>query len=121
MCVEKQPAYLKAAAVIRLPRCWGKRSPTKPAVRGICEARRELNVVTDRNALALPQKVSAKEAAAYGLYFAKQTFYGRLFESISKLKGNLPGASHRQYRRRRNGETTETGQRSWESGPSGSP
>jgi len=54
------------------------------------EAHRELDVVADLNALALPPKLSAKEVAGYGLYAAKQTLHGRLFESIDELKGNLP-------------------------------
>jgi pyruvate dehydrogenase (quinone) len=49
-----------------------------------------LDVVTDPNALALPPKIDAKEVASYGLYLAKQTLDGRLFESIDELKGNLP-------------------------------
>jgi pyruvate dehydrogenase (quinone) len=49
-----------------------------------------LDVVTNPNALALPPKIDAKEVAGYGLYFAKQTLHGRLFESIDELKGNLP-------------------------------
>jgi hypothetical protein len=28
--------------------------------------------------------------AGYGLYVAKQTLHGKLFESIDELKGNLP-------------------------------
>ena len=48
------------------------------------------DVVTNPNALALPPKIDAKEVAGYGLYFAKQTLHGRLFESIDELKGNLP-------------------------------
>jgi pyruvate dehydrogenase (quinone) len=49
-----------------------------------------LDIVTDPNALAMPPKIDAKEAAGYGLYLAKQTLHGRLFESIEDLKGNLP-------------------------------
>jgi pyruvate dehydrogenase (quinone) len=49
-----------------------------------------VDVVTNPNALALPPKVDAKEVAGYGLYVAKQTLHGRLFESIDELKGNLP-------------------------------
>jgi pyruvate dehydrogenase (quinone) len=49
-----------------------------------------VDVVTNPNALALPPKIDAKEVAGYGLYFAKQTIHGRLFESIDELKGNLP-------------------------------
>jgi pyruvate dehydrogenase (quinone) len=49
-----------------------------------------VDVLTDPNALALPPKVDAKEVAGYGLYLAKQTLHGRLFESIDELKGNLP-------------------------------
>ena len=49
-----------------------------------------VDVVTNQNALALPPKIDAKEVAGYGLYFAKQTIHGRLFESIDELKGNLP-------------------------------
>jgi pyruvate dehydrogenase (quinone) len=49
-----------------------------------------VDVVTDPNALAMPPKVQAKEVAGYGLYVAKQTLHGRLFESIDELKGNLP-------------------------------
>jgi pyruvate dehydrogenase (quinone) len=49
-----------------------------------------IDVVTDPDALALPPKIDAKEIAGYGLYVAKQTLDGRLFESIDELKGNLP-------------------------------
>jgi pyruvate dehydrogenase (quinone) len=49
-----------------------------------------VDVVTDPNALALPPKIDAKEVAGYGLYVAKQTLHGRLFESIDELKGKLP-------------------------------
>ena len=49
-----------------------------------------LDVVTNPNALALPPKIESKEVAGYGLYFAKQTLHGRLFESVDELKGNLP-------------------------------
>ena len=49
-----------------------------------------VDIVTDPNALALPPKIDAKEVAGYGLYLAKQTLHGRLFESIDELKGNLP-------------------------------
>lgn len=49
-----------------------------------------VDVVTDPNALAMPPKIDAKEVAGYGLYLAKQTLHGRLFESIDDLKGNLP-------------------------------
>jgi pyruvate dehydrogenase (quinone) len=49
-----------------------------------------LDVVTDPNALAMPPRIQAKEVAGYGLYMAKQTLHGRLFESIGELKGNLP-------------------------------
>jgi pyruvate dehydrogenase (quinone) len=49
-----------------------------------------VDVVTNPNALALPPKVDAKEVAGYGLYVAKQTLHGKLFESIEELKGNLP-------------------------------
>jgi pyruvate dehydrogenase (quinone) len=49
-----------------------------------------VDVVTDPNELALPPKIDAKEVAGYGLYLAKQTLHGRLFESIDELKGNLP-------------------------------
>jgi pyruvate dehydrogenase (quinone) len=49
-----------------------------------------IDVVTNPNALALPPKLDAKEIAGYGLYVAKQTLHGRLFESIDELKGNLP-------------------------------
>jgi pyruvate dehydrogenase (quinone) len=49
-----------------------------------------LDVVTDPNALAMPPKIDAKEAAGYSLYLAKQTLHGRFFESIEELKGNLP-------------------------------
>jgi pyruvate dehydrogenase (quinone) len=49
-----------------------------------------VDVVTNPNALALPPKIDAKQVAGYGLYFAKQTIHGRLFESIDELKGNLP-------------------------------
>ena len=49
-----------------------------------------VDVVTDPNALALPPKIDAKEVAGYGLYVAKQTLHGRLFESIDELMGNLP-------------------------------
>jgi pyruvate dehydrogenase (quinone) len=49
-----------------------------------------VDVVTNPNALALPPKIDSKEVAGYGLYFAKQTLHGRLFESIDELKGNLP-------------------------------
>jgi pyruvate dehydrogenase (quinone) len=49
-----------------------------------------VDVVTNPNALALPPKIDAKEVAGYGLYFAKHTLHGRLFESIDELRGNLP-------------------------------
>lgn len=49
-----------------------------------------LDIVTNPNALALPPKIDAKEVAGYGLYVAKQTLHGKLFESIDELKGNLP-------------------------------
>jgi pyruvate dehydrogenase (quinone) len=49
-----------------------------------------VDVVTNPNALAMPPKIDAKEVAGYGLYLAKQTLHGRLFESIDELKGNLP-------------------------------
>ena len=49
-----------------------------------------IDVVTNPNALALPPKIDAKEVAGYGLYVAKQTLHGKLFESIDELKGNLP-------------------------------
>jgi len=49
-----------------------------------------VDVVTDPNALAIPPKVNAKEVAGYGMYVAKRTLHGRLFESIDELKGNLP-------------------------------
>ena len=49
-----------------------------------------VDVVTNPNALALPPKIDAKEVAGYGLYVAKQTLHGKLFESIDELKGNLP-------------------------------
>jgi pyruvate dehydrogenase (quinone) len=49
-----------------------------------------IDVVTNPNALALPPKIQAKEVAGYGLYMAKQTLHGRLFESIEELKGNVP-------------------------------
>jgi len=49
-----------------------------------------IDVVTNPNALALPPKIDAKEIAGYGLYVAKQTLHGKLFESIDELKGNLP-------------------------------
>jgi pyruvate dehydrogenase (quinone) len=49
-----------------------------------------VDVVTNPNALALPPKVGAKEMAGYGLYVAKQTLHGRVFQSIDELKGNLP-------------------------------
>jgi pyruvate dehydrogenase (quinone) len=49
-----------------------------------------IDVVTNPNALPMPPKIDAKEVAGYGLYVAKQTLHGRLFESIDELKGNLP-------------------------------
>ncbi len=49
-----------------------------------------VDVVTDPNALAMPPKIAAQQVAGYGLYLAKQTLHGRLFESIEELKGNLP-------------------------------
>jgi pyruvate dehydrogenase (quinone) len=49
-----------------------------------------VDAVTNPNELAMPPKVDAKEAAGYGLYLAKQTLHGRLFESLDELKGNLP-------------------------------
>jgi len=49
-----------------------------------------VDVVTDANALAMPPKVQSSEVAGFGLYLAKQTLHGRLFESIDELKGNLP-------------------------------
>ena len=49
-----------------------------------------VDIVTDPNALALPPKTDAKQVAGYGLFLAKQTLHGRLFESIDDLRGNLP-------------------------------
>jgi pyruvate dehydrogenase (quinone) len=49
-----------------------------------------VDVVTNPNELAMPPKVDAIEVAGYGLYFAKQTLHGRLFESIDEVRGNLP-------------------------------
>jgi pyruvate dehydrogenase (quinone) len=49
-----------------------------------------IDAVTNPNALALPPKIDVKEIAGYGLYVAKQTLHGHLFESIDDLKGNLP-------------------------------
>jgi pyruvate dehydrogenase (quinone) len=49
-----------------------------------------VDVVTNPNSLALPPKIDAKEVAGYGLYVAKQTLHGRLFESIDELKESLP-------------------------------
>jgi pyruvate dehydrogenase (quinone) len=49
-----------------------------------------IDVVTNPDSLALPPKIDAKEIAGYGLYVAKQTLHGRLFQSIDELKGNLP-------------------------------
>ena len=49
-----------------------------------------VDVVTNPNALAIPPKIDAKEVAGYGLYVAKQTLHGKLFESIDELKGSLP-------------------------------
>jgi pyruvate dehydrogenase (quinone) len=49
-----------------------------------------IDVVTNPDALALPPRIDAKEIAGYGLYVAKQTLHGRLFDSIDDLKGNLP-------------------------------
>ena len=49
-----------------------------------------IDVVTNPDSLALPPKIDAKEIAGYGLYVAKQTLHGRIFESIDELKGNLP-------------------------------
>lgn len=49
-----------------------------------------IDVVTNPDSLALPPKIDVKEIAGFGLYFAKQTLHGRLFESIDELKGNLP-------------------------------
>jgi len=42
------------------------------------------------DALAIPPRIDAKEAAGYGLHGAKQTLHGKLFESIDEPKGNLP-------------------------------
>jgi pyruvate dehydrogenase (quinone) len=49
-----------------------------------------VDVVTNPHELALPPAIDTQEVAGYGLYFAKQTLHGRLFESIDELKGNLP-------------------------------
>jgi pyruvate dehydrogenase (quinone) len=49
-----------------------------------------IDVVTNPDSLALPPKIDAKQVAGYGLYVAKQTLHGRIFESIDELKGNLP-------------------------------
>jgi pyruvate dehydrogenase (quinone) len=49
-----------------------------------------IDVVTDPDALALPPKIQAEQVAGYGLYVAKQTLHGRLFETIDELKGNIP-------------------------------
>jgi hypothetical protein len=38
----------------------------------------------------LPPKIQAEQVAGYGLYVAKQTLHGRLFETIDELKGNIP-------------------------------
>lgn len=51
---------------------------------------RLIDVVTDPDALALPPKIQAEQVAGYGLYVAKQTLHGRLFETIDELKGNIP-------------------------------
>jgi len=49
-----------------------------------------VDVSTNPDALAIPPRIDAKEVAGYGLYVAKQTLHGKLFESIDELKGNLP-------------------------------
>jgi pyruvate dehydrogenase (quinone) len=49
-----------------------------------------IDIVTNPNALAMPPKIDVEQVAGYGLYVAKQTLHGRLFESIDELKGNLP-------------------------------
>ncbi len=49
-----------------------------------------LDVVTDPDALALPPKIDVNQIAGYGLYVAKQTLHGRVFETVDELKGNLP-------------------------------
>ena len=49
-----------------------------------------IDIVTNPDALAVPPKIDAKEVAGYGLYVAKQTLHGRLFETVEELKGNLP-------------------------------
>jgi pyruvate dehydrogenase (quinone) len=49
-----------------------------------------VDVWTNPDALAIPPRIEAKEVAGYGLYVAKQTLHGKLFESIDELKGNLP-------------------------------
>jgi pyruvate dehydrogenase (quinone) len=49
-----------------------------------------IDVSTNPDALAIPPRIEAKEVAGYGLYVAKQTLHGKLFESINELKGNLP-------------------------------
>jgi pyruvate dehydrogenase (quinone) len=49
-----------------------------------------IDVVTNPDALALPPKIDARQIAGYGLYVAKQTLDGRLFESIDELKGSVP-------------------------------
>jgi pyruvate dehydrogenase (quinone) len=49
-----------------------------------------VDVSTNPDALAIPPRIEAKEVAGYGLYVAKQTLHGKLFESIDELKGNLP-------------------------------
>jgi pyruvate dehydrogenase (quinone) len=49
-----------------------------------------VDIVTNPNELALPPRIDSNEVAGYGLYFAKRTLHGRLFDSIDELKGNLP-------------------------------
>jgi pyruvate dehydrogenase (quinone) len=46
--------------------------------------------VNESRCLSHPPRIDAKGVAGYGLYVAKQTSHGKLFESIDELKGNLP-------------------------------
>jgi hypothetical protein len=49
-----------------------------------------VGVSTNPDASAIPRGSTLRGSRATGLYVAKQTLHGKLFESIDELKGNLP-------------------------------
>ena len=56
-----------------------------------------LDVVTNPDALAMPPKVDANQIAGYGLYVAKQTLHGRLFETVDELRWKAPQPEFERY------------------------